>query len=326
MALITSDQLALVAQGELAALAELDARGIILGPGETPAAFADRVSTLARNIAELKQELSRSGRVEFLGARLEQKDAIPPEVFASARDRTQAFYRFAVDWVPGFFSNYQMGLLFAGCAYYSFDDFFALFIVRATFRERERWLLYSRTELMSHELSHIAHVAFRSRRFEEILAYQTSESAFRRVVGGFVRTPRDSYLVLGGVFALLAAQIANVVLIRAGVFTPNTIPTWPLFVLGLLPLVCLAVRHVLARRQFLRALERCRLVFGEAAGAVLFRCADEEVAQLAALDDADAVTRWVDARSAAELRWRLIRHRFAPSASSNLNPVAAASP
>ena len=93
---------------------------------------------------------------------------------------------------------------------YSYEDFFAIFIIRKAFKQKEKWVIYSRTELMAHELCHVAHIGFRIRNYEEIFAYQTSESLFRRMIGGMLRTTTDTYLLLASMLVMLVSQVINV--------------------------------------------------------------------------------------------------------------------
>lgn len=59
------------------------------------------------------------------------------------------------------------------------------------------------SELIAHEYIHFLRANFHEPRFEEILAYQTSSSKWRRYLGPFFERPWESYLFLI-LFALLA--------------------------------------------------------------------------------------------------------------------------
>lgn len=308
MSILSEARLEKAAGSDLETLVFFDEHGLFLGPEETPAAFAARLRTLRQNLEEFHQELDGKGYIDFFGARLVKKDAIPKRTFDLVQTETRQLYRFAIDWVPGFYTNYRMGLLFAGCAYYSFDDFFAVFIIRQAFQKREKWFLYGRSELMSHELCHIAHIAHDSRKFEEVFAYQTSPSFFRRAVGGLLRSTTDTYLLLGSVLLLLAAQVTNV--------TVRPMERWQDFpmpqLFGLCGVVLLFIigRYLLCLRQFRRARARLAECFGEdVASAVLFRCSDTEIVKLSQLSSASGRS-WVEDLVSRELRWKIIQHRF----------------
>jgi len=308
--LFTADNLARVAADDLPMLASYDAHGILLGKGETGAQLASRVRQLAGRIAELRQELSRDGQVDFGFTHFAAGDEIPAAAFAAARARTEELYGFSIDWVPGFYTHYRMGLLHAGCAFYSYEDYFALFVLRRSFQTRERWLIYSRSELMAHELCHIAHLGLNSRSYEEVFAYQTATSFFRRWVGGVLRTPRETYLLLGTVLALLGAQVLNLTLRPPERW--HSFPMPLLFGLAGAVIAGIVAQYLVALRRLRRAQRALGLVGAAAtARAILFRCTDEEIAALAALPPRPAaVAAWLAERQAGELRWRVTLHRF----------------
>ncbi len=309
MKIITEKKLEGVRNGDLPTFVALDDAGLIIGPDETREEFAVRLEGLQRNIRELNEILASQNEINLYGVRLIKQNAIPKKVFNAARRITREHYGFGIDWVPGFFTNDRMGLLFAGCAMYPQEDFFAVFVIRKAFQNSEKWWIYSRTELITHELTHIAHIGFRTRNYEEYLAYQTSESRFRRWIGGMFRTPRDTYLVLGSMFCLLLAQIVNI-LVRP----PEKVWALPIpLVFGAAFAVVLSVvgRYVWNHRRFRRAAARLQPIFGSRAQAVLFRCSEAEIKELAGCRP-DAVRDWLENRRDRHLRWQVIWSKFGP--------------
>jgi len=149
---------------------------------------------------------SGDGVYEVEGLSFPAAQRIPREMVTNVAAITQEHYGFAIDWVPGFFADQSFGWLFGGCAYYFEPDFFALFIVRRSFEHHNRWLIYNRDELLSHELCHVARGGLKADFFEEEFAYGVSGSWFRQAVGGLFRTGSeglDRLLVLGGRCAAL---------------------------------------------------------------------------------------------------------------------------
>ena len=59
---------------------------------------------------------------------------------------------------------------------------------------------YPRAEVLAHELVHAIRLPLHSVRFEEMLAYQTSQKLFRRLLGPIIRRPFEVYVL----FASLA--------------------------------------------------------------------------------------------------------------------------
>ncbi len=251
----------------------------------------------------MEQTLERDGAYLVDGLRCEASERIPAAAFAEAGAVTEQAYAFRADWAPGFYLSRSLGLLFGGCALSSFPDFFALFIVRKSFAAKKRWLIYDRTELLAHELCHVARIALDGDRFEETHAYRIAASPFRRTMGGMFHAARDAYTLLGATFLLLAARILQVSV------WPR-IPMFPFWGLVAGTVAYFGGRHAGALAVYRRALRILALRFGEQAQAVIFRCTDAEITALAALEDAAALDDWLGLRFRSNLRWRVIRRRF----------------
>jgi hypothetical protein len=312
MAVVTQAELDAVRQGRLDVLTRLDDRGLLLGPGESLSDYVTRLTALDRNLRELATAVSTQGTVELLGLHLRAEDSIPPAVFTDAQAVTREHYAFAIDWVPGFYTNQRMGLLFAGCAFYAAEDFFALFLLRKAFKTAERWLIYGRRELMAHELCHVARVAFAARDYEELLAYQTATSGFRRAVGGLLRSGRDTALLMGAALLLLAAQCANVALRPPEQW--NSFPMPLIFAGAACLLGGMIIRYGMHWRRFRQA-ERAiaQRVGTRHARHVLFRCSDAEIRALATCRTSEQLKAWLSAR-AREARWQVILEKFSSPA------------
>ena len=300
--LLAEETLRRAEQADLPTLADLDANGFLLGADEDAATFAQRLRTLLRNTDEVEDALATKGEYAFEELRLQRDDRIAPSRFEAIAPRTQALYRFAIRWVPGFYLDPSCSFLFGGAAIYQYPDFFTLFIIRRSFRHHDRWLIYSRDELLAHELCHVAHLALESRRFEETLAYQTSASAFRRAAGGTFYRPTDSFAFLGVALLLLLAQVIRT-------FALPWLPLWPFWLLLVAVFAGFALRQTHACRQLRRAQRQLTRRFGDEARPVLFRCTDAEIAALSALPaDGSGLDDWLAARTS--LRWQVIRARF----------------
>lgn len=305
--MVTDELIAAAERGELEALVQLDASGLLIGVDEEASDYAERLRCLRRNIGRMDDELGRTGVFTVEGVSVQADSRIPEAVFAEARAETERLYGFQIDWVPGFFINPQYSLLFGGCAFYFYPDFFALFIIRRAFARRERWLIYSRRELLAHELCHVARIALGSRVYEELFAYQTATSAFRRFSGSIFRSQAEALALLGSTLALLAAQMVQTLVWSAW-------PVWPFW--GLVVGVGLWLMLHLARlqRRFEAALRAAEWLAPGQARAMLFRCTDDEIDDLACLDAPAAAQSWLAARGEASCRWRVIRARFAGGA------------
>lgn len=301
--MVGSEHIDRAAEGDLDALAHLDALGLLLGADEEAEAYVERLRALERNIAGMDMDLAARGCFEVEGVTVRGDRRIPPALFGEADAVTEALYGFRIDWVPGFFINPRFSLLFGGCAFYFYPDFFALFIIRKAFERRQRWLIYDRRELLAHELCHVARIGLGSRLFEETFAYRTSPSRFRRAAGSALRSPADTFAFLGCTLLLLVAQVARTLFLPA-------LPIYPFWGLIGLVTVFLGLRHARLRRTFQRALDRAAQLAPDAAPAVLFRATDEEILDLAATPGPQDAAEWFAERCGESLRWQVIRHRF----------------
>ncbi|NMA21328.1 MAG: hypothetical protein GX927_12185 [Lentisphaerae bacterium] len=296
--------ISLAEQGDLAALAELDAKGIFCADNENAASFAARVRLLNQKNQELDEALAADGSAAIEDVTIHQQDRIPENLFLEPLELTEKLYRFQADWVAGFFVDPAYGLLFGGCAYYFYPDFFALFIIRRSFRDKARWLFYQRKELLAHELCHVARVSFRAHVYEEIFAYKTATTAFRRFFGGIFRSPKDSFLFIGASCLLLVNQLC-----RAFLFPQ--LPSWPMWCL-LVGILCWLVLRLLRDMKILRkARKHLAFIFPEQnVIPVLFRCNDAEIQQLAILDNPQDAQTWLENRKSTSLRWKITCTRF----------------
>ena len=300
--MIADDLIDRAGAGDLDALAELDRRGLSPAPNEDAPAFAERLRGLNANYQSMEGELAKGGTYTVEGVTVRRDARIPEEVFSAAGEVTEALYGFRCDWVPGFFLDPRFSGLFGGCAFYFYPDFFALFIIRHSFQNKERWLWYRRDELLAHELCHIARIGLESHAYEEYFAYQTAATAFRRVVGGIFRSQTDVFLFLGATLLEFCTQLS-----RAFFAVPLWVPAvgWA----ALVGVVAFLLLRLLAMiRTHHRAHANLAAAYGNAGTArhVLFHCTDAEIGDLARGADAALLRQW----SAENLRWKIILHRF----------------
>ncbi|HAR67401.1 MAG TPA: hypothetical protein DCR55_14475 [Lentisphaeria bacterium] len=299
---LADETLAKAAAGDLDACVHLDALGLLIGPDESGPDYAERLRKLRGNIEELRTKLEE-GPVEFYEFSLTRAERIREKAYQDAVSATWGLYDFAIHWVPGFYTNQGMGLLFAGCALYSYEDFFAVFVIRKGFQKKDRWLIYSRNELMAHELCHIARIGFHSRAFEEMFAYRTASSGFRKFIGGMLRSPLDSYLLAGGALSLLAVEYANIFLLTGPLQWLYAIPVG-LFGYVLSRFGCGQTAFRLARRNLAKVFDSADAL------PVLFRCSDRDVYAIAACLRPSALQQWLHKRAAESLRWKVTLRRY----------------
>ncbi|MBR5025285.1 MAG: hypothetical protein IKX48_09470, partial [Victivallales bacterium] len=271
----SEENLLQAASGNIDTLAAYDANGFLLGADESAEDFAKRIRLFQANRQKLEDALQKDGKYDAEGIIVTPGDRITNTLFAKIAEHTKRLYRFQIDWVPGFFIDPSFSLLFGGCAFCSYPDFFTMFIIRRTFKTQEKWLIYNRDELLAHELCHVARIALLSEEFEETFAYQTSSSSFRKLIGGIFRKQTDSFMFLGVTFILLFAQILRTQWI-------HTMPIWPFWSLVGLVFAWLLIRHAFHCRRLGIAQRHIAELFGaDNAFPVMFRCTDEELHRFA---------------------------------------------
>lgn len=145
--------------------------------------------------------------VPSLSSKLGEQIPFQPEegtnlsFFADAKKETKERFGITPDWVPIFFSNYQLYPWHGGSAWiFQLNDETppsALLQLRKKLYTSPTLLgLYHRDELIAHELSHVGRMAFEEPAFEEVLAYTTARTSFRRYFGPIFQSAVESFLFM----------------------------------------------------------------------------------------------------------------------------------
>ena len=284
--------------------AVLDSCGFLAAPGETISEYADRLRTEELKIRKFREQVRRELVMEpYQGLVVDARSEIPPEILDEAAETTRNAYGFEIRWVPGFWPVSGVGLLWGGCAIGSDEDIPALFILRRSFEKKRRFFIYSREELTSHELCHVARSPLNDMAYEEHFAYAVSHSALRRYSGNCFKSEKDALFFLLPVFLLLAVQILRT-------FYRPDIPAWPFWILAFLWPAWLLMVNARARKRYFRA-ENALLPYTDQPRAVLFRWVADEINTLADIaDDPSAVRKFLDGKKDSDLRWKIIHYRF----------------
>lgn len=274
-------------------LLEYNSLGLIPGPGETEEDYWRR----AEYCLDLRKILSK-----------DHGSIIPPEVMeqenlpatGEAWEITRPLFGIAPLWTPLFFSNHQLAPWHGGCAWIfrvnEDSPLGALFQLRRSFKKKKTFLgYYKRSILLAHEGVHVARMAFEEPKFEEILAYMTSQNAFQRFAGPLAESSKETALF--------------VLLIFLGMILSLTAGTgaWPLWVIGLniLPwamLLASIVRRIYRQRQLDRCLKNLETLTQHPKH-VLCRLTDKEII-LFANSTPDMIKKYFF--STSELRWKVI--------------------
>lgn len=282
-------------------LLELNLQGLIPGPRESEVTFLDRSDRCLHLKETIVTELKND--VPFV-----QDEIGTVTVLEEAFPTTQRLFDMAPTWIPLFFSNYQLMPWHGGCAWIfqmtPETPPMAFFQLRRRFAAAARYLgLYHRKELVAHELAHVGRMAFEEPQFEEILAYRTSSSGFRRWVGPLLQSSYEALILLGLLF--LCGIVDAFALVSANSSALTAALWWKLLPAAYLSylLMRLSWRH--------HHFSRCRVALGrllkteQAIDAVLFRLTDVEIHRLGRFGP-EQLACYAEQQAERSLRWRLI--------------------
>ena len=239
----------------------------------------------------------------FDGIEVDIERRVDDFLLEDSRKITDEMYGFRVEHIPGFFLSRSVGPLWGGCLIGDPDIDLAVFFLRDAFREREKWLFYSRTELGAHELCHSARYAINDPELEEFFAYRTSASMLRRYLGNcFIRDIDAVLFVLPALLLPLAQFLQMMFFPQLWVF-----PFWMIALAypGYLLFRNQRARNLVGRAR--RVLESCGVA---QCWAVLFRMNSSEIAELGKIREREQFEEYVKNKSAQELRWQVIEKRF----------------
>lgn len=232
---------------------------------------------------------------------------LPPPSPASSQLISEAsnfLTKFALtpSWTPIVFSNYRLLPWHGGCAWIfqeSHDHpLGAFFQLRKNFELKNVFLaIYNRNELIAHESIHIARMAFNEPAFEEMLAYQTSNSPFRKWLGPIVQS--NSHVLIF-FLALILSIVANL-------FPLNPLLTTALTSLPFLLITIALARLSLRHSQLKRCLANLNAIAPNHALAIACRLTDAEISLFAKSPSA-TILQYANAQQC--LRWRAIKLSF----------------
>jgi hypothetical protein len=165
---------------------------------------------------------------------------------------------------------------------------------------KDTWLtrLYPKEELIAHEIVHAMRLMFDEKRFEEVLAYQTSKNRFRRYFGPLFSDPTESKFFIALLFASWAIYWVEVIFnVHLGGGSILFLPLWAIG-WGVL-------RLRRSQRVLSAALCNLQAVVGQGAPslAIAICLTDSEIEQFATSTPEEIRTFAVKAKEHS-LRWR----------------------
>lgn len=288
-------------------LLEANRWGVFPYPGEDDASFYRRLDYL----------LSKNGHA-IIPEGIEEIYHLGD--FPEAQAAVESLYGISPDWVPIFFSNRALTFLHGGCTWFvPVGDGVTVPVIQLKQRLQTQksilWGLYTRTEILVHELTHAARTGFDSR-YEELLAYRSSEHVIRRwIAAGTEIWEGIACLLLLAFWFFLPFTDLRAPL----VFIHPLIPLWIIsyFILATALRSWRKIHTINRAHQTLKALftpsidssQKTTTSPDARAWALLFRLSDLEIEQFARWSTA-SIDAYCIAASTEKLRWRLFRAAY----------------
>lgn len=289
----------------LSEIIELDARGWLIGVNETADVYRERVTKAQNSLARWREYLRNGGEIELAPKiKVRAGDEIQPEFLATVHRATQELYEFNFDAACGFYLATGWEFYVGGCAFFDREKNLDVFLLREHFRTHEKYLrLYSRQEILTHEICHTARTILANTEFEEYFAYQTSPSKLRRYLGNAFRGKWDSIMLL---FACLMAFFGEAISLFTPHYTAKFLLILPLLMVG----GWLLLRNHLAHNVINNATRNLQTAGLKKSLPLLFRCTDREIHEIAKLKTPLSIHEYLKQKSADNLRWQVISARF----------------
>ena len=289
---------------DIEVLQKLDDNGCFAGVGESFEDFKKRLVQEREIIEKFDSDIASGEEVQiFDDIKVKKDDLIGKNIIHEAAKVTQELYDFKINYLPGFFLNKDIGLLWGGCSIYDESTSQRIFLIRKNFKNSRKWFIYDRCELLSHELCHSARQILSDRKVEEFFAYQTSKSALRRYIGNCFISDIDAFLFVLPPLILLAAQIIKTYFYG----NLSIVPFW-----GLTSMMFLffAVRNQLARNLVFKAKKQLEKFGIKRKEAFLFRCSSDELKELGRLEKRQDFCEWIQSKAKTEIRFRVMMRKW----------------
>jgi len=289
---------------------ELDKKGYIPAPDETVEQFEKRVSAIKKLKEDVESQIAEKGFYQIEDLKYDKEELIPIDVLLECQNQSKDKYSFIMDYPPSFFSSSGM-LFYHGGGAITFEDedgiylkdgLFTIFQLRKHFLKNIKYWIYSRNEIISHEVCHVARGPFKAVNYEEYFAYMTSSSGFRKWFGPALWRGIDMTILMLMLLIIFCAQgyvfyTQSNNLIYFGSWAPFS-----------LYLAYLAMRSYSSRSKINRLREKIKSTYSnclETVDSILFRMTDQEIIEGSASSNLE---KFIEEKN--DLRWQIIKARF----------------
>jgi len=265
-------------------LVEYNKRGLIPGPSETNGQFYQRVDFCEKFFLDPASFFS-----EF-----SLKDRIKRQDLDWVYAKLIKTYDIAPDFLVAFYSNKDLYFFQGACTWIFEHNKISLAVVQL--RERlndKKYFFYDREEILTHEMAHLARMAF-DEKSEEVFAYLLSSSFFRRAFGAIIQNEKEVLLFFLFFFSSLICFIFSL----SPLFSIFSSITTGILSWGLFRLFKKKYRLWRSAKNLLKIVKKEKWV-----RAILFRMTDKEIAQFAKWN-IEKILSYI--KKEKSLRWRMI--------------------
>lgn len=273
--------------------------GLIPGPMENEVDFRKRVI----HCLHLKENMEAQLGQEFS---IEIENPMTDELIHNATPVMRDLFDIAPSWIPIIFTDHHLAPWHGGCAWiFQFTEdtpVGAFFQLRRVFAYSPRYLwIYHREELITHESAHVGRMVFEEPKFEELLAYRTAKSAFRRWFGPIIQSAWEGFTFIASIVLLLIIDFYFLLDVDHHVSV-----LW----IKLIPLALLLLglgRLWKKQSQFRGCLKKLQSILQDEqkANAVIYRLQDREIIDFSRMSR-EEILRYVAHNKTMSLRWHVI--------------------
>lgn len=242
--------------------------------------------------------LQRIARTRYMHT--QNQSVFNPLMAQSISEITEARFGISILEVPIIFCNKGLSFWEGAALWIEKSEGYVVpeIQVRTGF-QKGSYLFYDTKEVVSHEMLHAARVYYNEPRYEEILAYQTARSPFRKYMGPLFETPTQTWVFMSlfGI-GLIADIICPIVGLLHGI-------SWLL--LAVLWILFLAFRLHLRQKTFRKALLHLQQVLSEPTEALsmMAKLTDVEIEVFSHLKS-HQILAFLQSKQDSELRMRML--------------------
>lgn len=282
---------------------ELNTEGFIPGPHEAENLFYARV-VFCRNLKDCFEELTGFKSPEIDSISLSNtylNEALPD---------TEELYGIKPSWVPLIFSNKKLSPWHGGCAWIfqsNKNGSTAAFLqLRLYFQNAPLFLkIYSRKELITHELAHTGRMMYQEPLYEEIHAYQSSPSSLRKWLGPIFSSQKESTIFISLLFLIVTADFLTLFLDNSFGEIAEWLRVVPIAYFSWL-LAALYQRH----QTYKKCLSNLKELYPEReAKHLLYRLSDSEIITFSHLTPS-GIREFIKQASLTSFRWRFLQEVY----------------